>query len=107
MPDEDADVPGHGASRGTERRRSRTYPAPGCDASPVLKTGWATGPVPLRAQPSAPPAQLDRVQLEQEHARREVREEVERVQDEGVRERARIGDPVRVQRDEDGCLEDA
>ena len=35
-------------SRATERRRSRTYPAAGCAASPVLKTGWATGPVPLR-----------------------------------------------------------
>ena len=32
-----------------ERRRSRTYPAWGCHASPVLKTSWATGPVPLRA----------------------------------------------------------
>jgi hypothetical protein len=36
----------------TERRRSRTYPATGCAASPVLKTGWATGPGPLRGQPS-------------------------------------------------------
>jgi len=34
----------------TERRRSRTYPATGYAASPVLKTGWATGPVPLRGQ---------------------------------------------------------
>jgi hypothetical protein len=34
----------------TERRRSRTYPAWGCHASPVLKTGWATGPGPLRRQ---------------------------------------------------------
>ena len=33
---------------GAERRRSRTYPAWGCQTSPVLKTGWATGPVPLR-----------------------------------------------------------
>src|SRR5262249_28732275 len=32
----------------TERRRSRTYPAVGCTTSPVLKTGWATGPMPLR-----------------------------------------------------------
>ena len=37
------------ASSLTERRRSRTYPAWGCHASPVLKTGWATGPGPLRA----------------------------------------------------------
>jgi hypothetical protein len=34
----------------TERRRSRTFQAPGCDALPVLKTGWATRPLPLRAQ---------------------------------------------------------
>jgi hypothetical protein len=33
----------------TERRRSRTYPAVGYTTSPVLKTGWATGPMPLRA----------------------------------------------------------
>src|SRR5207302_1329519 len=32
----------------TERRRSRTYPAVGYTTSPVLKTGWATGPMPLR-----------------------------------------------------------
>jgi hypothetical protein len=31
-----------------ERRRSRTDRAWGCHAAPVLKTGWATGPVPLR-----------------------------------------------------------
>jgi hypothetical protein len=31
----------------TERRRSRTDRAWGCHAAPVLKTGWATGPVPL------------------------------------------------------------
>src|SRR6188508_325325 len=37
----------------TERRRSRTYPAWGCHASPVLKTGWATGPVPLRGKRSS------------------------------------------------------
>jgi len=36
----------------TERRRSRTYPAVGYTTSPVLKTGWATGPVPLRAEAS-------------------------------------------------------
>src|SRR5438067_3721698 len=34
----------------TERRRSRTDPAWGCHASPILKTGWATGPMPLRSQ---------------------------------------------------------
>ena len=32
----------------TERRRSRTDLAWGCQTSPVLKTGWATGPLPLR-----------------------------------------------------------
>ena len=32
---------------GTERRRSRTYRAVGCTTAPVLKTGWATGPMPL------------------------------------------------------------
>jgi hypothetical protein len=31
----------------TERRRSRTYRAVGCTTAPVLKTGWATGPMPL------------------------------------------------------------
>ena len=31
----------------TERRRSRTYPAVGYTTSPVLKTGWGTGPMPL------------------------------------------------------------
>jgi hypothetical protein len=36
-----------------ERRRSRTYPAWGCQTSPVLKTGWATGPMPLRPQATA------------------------------------------------------
>ena len=30
-----------------ERRRSRTYPAVGYTTSPVLKTGWATGPMPV------------------------------------------------------------
>jgi hypothetical protein len=39
-----------GSFLGTERRRSRTYPATGYAASPVLKTGWATGPGPLRRQ---------------------------------------------------------
>jgi integrase len=38
-----------GAFLKAERRRSRTYPATGYAASPVLKTGWATGPEPLRA----------------------------------------------------------
>jgi hypothetical protein len=33
---------------GAERRRNRTYPPPGYDGSPVLKTGWGTSPVPLR-----------------------------------------------------------
>ena len=36
-----------------ERRRSRTYPAWGCQTSPVLKTGWATGPVPLHVRRAA------------------------------------------------------
>jgi hypothetical protein len=31
----------------TERRRSRTYRAVGYTTAPVLKTGWATGPMPL------------------------------------------------------------
>jgi hypothetical protein len=33
-----------------ERRRNRTYPPPGCDGVPVLKTGWGTSPVPLRGE---------------------------------------------------------
>jgi hypothetical protein len=33
-----------------ERRRNRTYPPPGYDGVPVLKTGWGTSPVPLRIQ---------------------------------------------------------
>ena len=32
----------------TERRRNRTFQPPGYDGLPVLKTGWATRPVPLR-----------------------------------------------------------
>ena len=36
-----------------ERRRSRTYRAVGCTTAPVLKTSWATGPMPLRNEPSA------------------------------------------------------
>jgi hypothetical protein len=35
---------------GAERRRNRTYPPPGYDGSPVLKTGWGTSPVPLRRE---------------------------------------------------------
>ena len=31
----------------TERRRSRTYRAVGYTTAPVLKTSWATGPLPL------------------------------------------------------------
>src|SRR2546426_2266378 len=34
----------------TERRRNRTFPARGCPAVTVLKTGWATRPVPLRGR---------------------------------------------------------
>ena len=34
----------------TERRRNRTYPPPGYDGQPVLKTGWGTSPVPLRGR---------------------------------------------------------
>ena len=33
-----------------ERRRNRTYPPPGYDGQPVLKTGWGTSPVPLRGR---------------------------------------------------------
>jgi hypothetical protein len=36
--------------QGAERRRNRTYPPPGYDGSPVLKTGWGTSPVPLRRE---------------------------------------------------------
>jgi hypothetical protein len=32
----------------TTRRRNRTFQAGGCPALPVLKTGWATRPVPRR-----------------------------------------------------------
>ena len=39
---------------GAERRRSRTYPAVGYTTSPVLKTGWATGPMPLRNERTKP-----------------------------------------------------
>jgi integrase len=31
----------------SERRRNRTFQAWGCHALPVLKTGWATRPMPL------------------------------------------------------------
>ena len=34
--------------QGTERRRSRTDRAVGCTTALVLKTSWATGPMPLR-----------------------------------------------------------
>ena len=34
----------------TERRRSRTYRAVGCTTALVLKTSWATGPMPLRCE---------------------------------------------------------
>src|SRR5215207_22690 len=48
----------------TERRRSRTYPPTGYAGSPVLKTGWATGPGPLRPQRSARrAAQYDRLRV--------------------------------------------
>ena len=40
----------HAVGRRAERPRSRTEPATGCAASPVLKTGWATGPMPLRGR---------------------------------------------------------
>jgi hypothetical protein len=33
----------------TERRGSRTHLPPGYDGVPILKTGWATGPMPLQA----------------------------------------------------------
>ena len=33
-----------------ERRRSRTYQPWGYHGLPVLKTGWATGPVPLQGR---------------------------------------------------------
>ena len=36
----------------TERRRSRTYRAVGYTTAPVLKTSWATGPMPLPASRS-------------------------------------------------------
>jgi hypothetical protein len=34
----------------TERRRNRTFQPWGCQGLPVLKTGWATRPLPLRAR---------------------------------------------------------
>src|SRR5215203_2109194 len=42
-----------GRFRPTERRRSRTYRAVGYTTALVLKTNWATGPMPLRNEPSA------------------------------------------------------
>ena len=54
-----------------ERRRSRTYQPWGYHGLPVLKTGWATGPVPLQgAQPSDSPlalAGLDESALVRQH----------------------------------------
>src|SRR5215210_6959918 len=41
------------AGGSTERRRSRTYRAVGCTTALVLKTNWATGPMPLRDERSA------------------------------------------------------
>jgi hypothetical protein len=38
----------HADFRLAERRRSRTYQPMGYIGLPVLKTGWATGPVPLQ-----------------------------------------------------------
>src|SRR5437764_786210 len=40
-------TPSRGGFRLTERRRSRTYRAVGYTTAPVLKTSWATGPMPL------------------------------------------------------------
>ena len=40
-----------GRATPTERRRSRTYRAVGCTTALVLKTSWATGPMPLRYEP--------------------------------------------------------
>ena len=48
------DPPGEAGLGSAEPRRSRTYPATGYAASPALKTGWATGPLPLRREPIAP-----------------------------------------------------
>ena len=47
--DRERRVAAHGrlGVRGTERRRSRTFPPRGCRGSPALKAGWATGPGPL------------------------------------------------------------
>src|SRR5215210_7340012 len=41
------------AGGSTERRRSRTYRAVGYTTALVLKTNWATGPMPLRDERSA------------------------------------------------------
>jgi hypothetical protein len=41
------------AGGSTERRRSRTYRAVGCTTALVLKTSWATGPMPLRGKASS------------------------------------------------------
>ena len=45
-------VPLRRKRRGTERPRSRTEQAVVCTTGPILKTGWATGPVPLRTEPT-------------------------------------------------------
>src|SRR3954453_17174197 len=37
-------IPHWSQSLGAERRRNRTYPPPGYDGQPVLKTGWGTSP---------------------------------------------------------------
>ena len=45
----------------TTRRRNRTFQAPGYDALPVLKTGWATRPLPRRHgsyEAALPPSRL-------------------------------------------------
>ena len=44
--DRERQVAAHGV-RGTERRRSRTFPPRGCRGSPALKAGWTTRPGPL------------------------------------------------------------
>ena len=46
------DLLGGAGSGATERRRSRTDRAVGYTTALVLKTSWATGPMPLRGEPS-------------------------------------------------------
>jgi hypothetical protein len=48
MPRELLNHAGYGLA---ERRRSRTYQPWGYHGLPVLKTGWATGPVPPHVEP--------------------------------------------------------